>query len=166
MPGLVWSEALSVSMPAMDATHQEFVELLAAVQQADDASLMHHWQALIAHTQDHFAREDKWMRDTGFATNNCHGTQHAVVLQVLREGTARGEQGELAVIRQMADELAMWFPQHAQTMDFGLALHLKSLGYDPDTGEIAQTSALPRQAITGCGGTCGTTADNPSQALA
>lgn len=166
MPGLAWSEALSVSMPAMDATHQEFVDLLAAVQQADDASLMRHWQALIAHTQDHFAREDKWMRDTGFAPDNCHGTQHAVVLQVLREGTERGKQGELAAIRQMADELAMWFPQHAQTMDFGLALHLKSLGYDPDTGEIAQTSALPRQAITGCGGTCGTTADNPSQALA
>lgn len=158
MPSLVWSDALSLSMPVMDATHQEFVELLAAVELSDDVSLLHHWHALIDHTQAHFDNEDKWMRHTGFAPNNCHSMQHAVVLNVLRDGARRGAQGDLPAIRQMAHELALWFPHHAQNMDMGLALHLKSMGYEPATGTISQPASLPKQAISGCGGTCGTPA--------
>lgn len=154
MSSLVWSDALSLSMPAMDTTHQEFIDLLAQVEDADDAALLSHWRALIAHTVDHFGREDQWMRDTGFAPDNCHSAQHAVVLQVLREGEAQGAAGDLAPIRQMAHELTLWFPHHAQNMDFGLALHLKSMGYDPETGELQQPENLPKQTISGCGGTC------------
>lgn len=153
MSALVWSEALSLSMPAMDDTHQEFVELLAAVAQAPDAALPARWQTLIAHTEDHFGREDDWMRATGFAVGNCHSTQHAVVLSVMREGAERAARGDLAAIRTIAHELALWFPQHAQTMDAGLALHLKNLGYDPVTGELLKPSGLPTQPVTGCGST-------------
>jgi hemerythrin-like metal-binding protein len=156
MPSLVWSEALSLSMPVMDATHQEFVALLAKVEAADDATLLANWQTLIDHTDEHFAREDKWMQDTGFTPGNCHSSQHAVVLKVLREGAEMGAKGDLAPIRQMAHELALWFPHHAQNMDFGLALHLKSMGYDPETGELSQPEKLPEQAISGCGGACST----------
>jgi len=159
MSSLVWSDALSLSMPVMDSTHQEFVDLLASVQQSDDAALLHRWQALIDHTEEHFAREDKWMQDTGFAPGNCHSSQHTVVLKVLREGVARGLEGDLATIRQMAHELTLWFPHHAQNMDFGLALHLKSMGYDPETGELAKPELLPEQAISGCGGSCSTPAE-------
>ncbi|CAH0348639.1 Bacteriohemerythrin [Aquabacterium sp. CECT 9606] len=141
---LVWSEALSLSMPAMDDTHREFVDLLAAVQQSPDDQVVEAWQALLAHTEDHFGREDRWMLATGFAAGNCHATQHAVVLQVMREGLAQGQQGQLAPIRQIAHELALWFPHHAQSMDAGLALHLKSMGHDPVTGELP----YPRNAVT------------------
>ena len=141
---LVWSEALSLSMPVMDDTHREFVDLLAAVQQSPDAQLVEAWQALLAHTEDHFGREDQWMQATGFAPENCHATQHAVVLQVIREGLAQGLQGALGPIRQIAHELALWFPHHAQNMDAGLALHLKSMGHDPVTGELP----YPRNAVT------------------
>lgn len=151
MTRLVWSEALSLCMPVMDLTHQEFVELLDAVQSADDAALPTRWQALISHTQDHFDREDDWMAATGFAKDNCHSSQHTVVLGVMREGAERAAQGDLAVIRQIAHELALWFPQHAQTMDAGLALHLKNVGYDPVTGRLAEPSALPERALSGCG---------------
>lgn len=154
MSTLVWSDALSLSMPVMDTTHQEFVDLLAEVEAADDASLLQKWQALIEHTDEHFAREDKWMLDTGFAPANCHSSQHAVVLKVLREGAELGAAGDLAPIRQMAHELTIWFPHHAQNMDFGLALHLKSMGYDPETGELNNPEKLPEQAISGCGGSC------------
>lgn len=151
MPTLVWSDALSLSMPVMDDTHEEFVELLALVEASDDASLLRHWQALIEHTVDHFGREDDWMRATGFAPGNCHSTQHAVVLEVMRDSARRGAEGELNWVRRIAAELADWFPHHAQTMDAGLALHLKSVGYDPATGELEVPAALPAQAITGCG---------------
>ncbi len=154
MSSLAWSEALSLSMPVMDQTHMEFVDLLAAVEHAPDAALQRQWQALIDHTQVHFDQEDAWMQATGFAPQNCHSTQHKVVLQVLREGADAGSKGQLHVIRQMARELALWFPQHAQTMDASLALHLKSVGYDPSRGEAAHPDKLPAQAISGCGGSC------------
>ena len=105
----------------MDDTHREFVDLLAATELADDETLVARFAALIAHTEDHFGGEDKWMKDTKFSSSNCHTTQHNVILEVMREGLRRGrEKGDLALVRQMAHELGLWFPQHAQTMDAAL----------------------------------------------
>lgn len=152
---LQWSEALSLDMPLMDETHQEFVDLLAQVVRAPDDTLLGLWAALIDHTQAHFDREDHWMEATGFAPGNCHASQHNIILQVMREGGKRGLDGDLAIVRQMAHELGLWFPQHAQSMDASLALHLRSAGYDPVTGVISQPQALPATPIHGCGGdTC------------
>ena len=92
------------------------------------------------------------MRQTGFASVNCHATQHGVVLTVLRDGLAAGRAGRHDVIRQLAHELALWFPQHAQTMDAALALHLRGAGYDFATGQLPAGSALAAATpITGCG---------------
>ena len=152
---LEWSDALSLDLPLMDDTHHEFVELLALVEAAPDATLPQAWQDLIDHTDGHFGQEDAWMQATRFASGNCHSMQHKVVLQVMREGTARAEQGDLKVLRVMASELALWFPQHAQSMDASLALHLRRVGFDPATGVVHAPTALPEALIHGCGGaTC------------
>jgi len=155
MPSLPWSEGLALGLPFMDDTHKEFVDLLARAEASDDAGLPASWDELVAHTADHFGREDEWMLATGFSLGNCHSTHHKVVLQVLREGAARAHQGELAPVRQMIRELAAWFPQHAQTMDAALALHLRGVGYDAESGEVRQPEALPVAEISGCGsGSC------------
>jgi hemerythrin-like metal-binding protein len=155
---LQWSEALSLEMPLMDRTHQEFVALLADAVTAADSTVLAAWAQLIDHTQTHFDQEDRWMTATGFAAGNCHATQHQIILQVMREGAQRGAMGDLPLVRQMAHELGLWFPQHAQSMDASLALHLRSAGFDPITGAIAQPLALPAHKIHGCGGsTCGDT---------
>lgn len=152
MPALPWSEGLELGLSFMDDTHKEFVDLLARCEAADDAALPALWDELIAHTTDHFGREDEWMLATGFASGNCHGTQHKVVLNVLREGAVRAKAGDLAPARQMIQELAVWFPQHAQTMDAALALHLRGVGYDATTGEVHEPGKLPALEISGCGG--------------
>jgi len=152
MPALQWSDTLVLGLPTMDATHHEFVDLLSGVVGATDAELLALWKELVEHTDEHFAREDGWMKQTGFSATNCHTTQHEVVLQVMREGEKRGGQGDLAVVRQMADDLGVWFPQHAASMDAALALHLRSVGYDEATGEIHLPDALPQEAIEGCHG--------------
>ena len=168
MANLEWSDALALNLPAMDDTHQEFVELLAKVENAPDAKLLEQWTELIDHTDDHFGREDDWMQATRFASSNCHSMQHKVVLQVMREGLTRGQAGDLAVVRQMSHELAMWFPQHAQAMDASLALHLRRIGFDPVTGVVSMPDALPKDLIHGCGGACsdGESADAPATATA
>jgi hemerythrin-like metal-binding protein len=152
MPNLEWSDALALDLPAMDDTHREFVDLLAQVETASDETLLAHWRTLVDHTDEHFGREDQWMQATRFSSTNCHSVQHQVVLQVMREGITRAEAGDLGAIRQMARELAIWFPQHAQSMDAALALHLRGIGYDPLTGIVAMPEALPNSIIHGCGG--------------
>ena len=92
------------------------------------------------------------MQATRFSSTNCHSVQHKAVLQAMREGLAAGEAGEPSVIRQMARELAIWFPQHAQSMDAALALHLRSVGFDSSTGAFAMPGALPARIIHGYGG--------------
>ena len=155
MPPLEWSAALALDLPVMDDTHREFVDLLAQAGSADDSRLLQHWQTLIEHTDDHFGREDQWMQNTGFSSSNCHSIQHKVVLQVMREGVTLGQAGDLAAVRQMAHELGLWFAQHAQSMDAALALHLRSVGFDPASGVVHMPQSLPRAAIQGCGGaTC------------
>ena len=91
------------------------------------------------------------MRQTRFASGNCHSTQHHVVLSVMREGLVPGGAAQLDAIRRMAHELAAWFPQHAQSMDAALALHLRSVGFDVATGALAHPERLPAGAIHGCG---------------
>ncbi len=155
MPQLEWSDALALDLPLMDDTHREFVDLLAVVQDATDDTLLAHWTELIDHTDDHFGREDDWMLSTQFASSNCHTMQHKVVLQVMREGLQHGQAGDLAMVRLMAGELAVWFPQHAQAMDASLALHMRRVDFDPETGIVRRPEALPKDVIHGCGGaTC------------
>lgn len=151
MACLEWSDALSLDLPLMDDTHREFVDLLALVQCSPDDRLLAAWQRLIDHTDAHFGQEDRWMLSTRFAASNCHSMQHQVVLQVMREGAVQGSAGDLPALRAMASELALWFPQHAQSMDAALALHLRRAGYDPVTGVVSRPDELPAGSIAGCG---------------
>ena len=130
MPALQWSEDFVLDLAPMDSTHQEFVALLATVADASDGALMHAWQQLVEHTDDHFNREDRWMVDTRFSSSNCHTMQHSIVLQVMQQGLERGREGDLS-------------------MDAALAAHLHRVGYDPVTGTIYTPQALPRTEIHG-----------------
>jgi hemerythrin-like metal-binding protein len=166
MSTLTWTDNLALGLPVMDDTHREFVGLLTKVVTATDMSLLSLWRELITHTDTHFAREDQWMKDTGFASTNCHTTQHQVVLQVMREGDKHGNAGDLAIVRQMADELGIWFPQHAQSMDAALALHLRGVGYDKSTGQVNMPEAAPTEKIEGCHSTLCTSHDAQADKLA
>lgn len=154
MATLEWSSALELNVPAMDATHKEFVDLLAEVELASDDQLGRVWQHLIAHTEAHFGQEDRWMEATGFSVGNCHATQHKVVLEIMREGAKKAAAGDASMIRGMTPELASWFSYHAQTMDAALAQHMHSVGFDTETGLVQHAQALPETLISGCGGAC------------
>jgi hemerythrin len=103
------------------------------------------------------------MQLAGFASGNCHATQHKVVLTVLREGLALGAAGRLDAIRSMAHELAIWFPQHAQSMDAALALHLRGIGFDAATGAVLRPERLPASEISGCGSAACSPAPAPAE---
>ena len=158
---LAWSPELTLNHPQMDHTHEEFVELLGAAAAAlpgPEPELLSAFDTLVAHTVEHFGQEDRWMAATGFAPENCHAFQHQAVLQVMQECAKRAREGsDFEPLRLAVDELAVWFPQHAQMMDAALAQHLDSLGFDPATGQCREGALTTAEAgVTGCGGSsCG-----------
>ncbi|WP_374259273.1 hemerythrin domain-containing protein [Aquabacterium sp.] len=150
MSSFTWSEEMALDLPAIDHLHTECTDLINAVIAASDADLLSAWDKLIAHTAEHFAQEDRWMQDTGFAPNNCHSSQHAIVLKIMREGAEKGANGDLGIVRQMAQELTLWLPHHIDAMDAGLVMHLRNVGYNTETGEITAPEALPETTLTSC----------------
>ena len=150
MSSFTWSPEMSLDTPALDTLHTECTDLIAAVLDAGDDTLLGQWDRLIDHTAEHFAQEDRWMQATGFAPNNCHSSQHATVLQIMREGAEKGAKGDLAMVRQMARELTVWLPHHIDAMDAGLAQHLSEVGYDTVTGHISKPEMLPQNIVSSC----------------
>lgn len=154
MSALTWNEALALKQPRMDQTHREFVDLLCELEAALDAgpaALLPLMNAMVAHTDAHFAQEERWMAAIGFEPENCHSYQHSHVLQVLREVRRRlQEEDDVATVRLLVPELAQWFPLHAQSMDAGLAMTMLEVGYDPETGQLAH----PPHAASASGGGC------------
>lgn len=124
-PTIEWTNALALDFEPLDNAHRTFVALLALAQTADDAALAPSWLAVIKHTQQHFACEDRWMRESHFANASNHGLQHRVVLNVMREGLAMAQAGDTQALRTMTHELAGWFVKHTQSLDAALALHMR-----------------------------------------
>ena len=155
MAALNWTDALALQQPLMDDTHREFVDLLAAVeaavQRAEPAPAVSASLArFVAHTEAHFAQEDAWMATIGFAPTNCHATQHAQVLQLLREVQRRvQDDGNPALVAQLVPALAEWFVPHAKNMDGGLAQVMEATGFDPATGTMTHPpDAVSAQSLT------------------
>jgi len=156
MSAITWSEALALQQPRMDQTHREFVELLQGLEQAigsPGSALADQLAAMLGHTEAHFAQEERWMLDIGFAKENCHFFQHQQVLQVLREVLEMvRDKGEAKLVPVLVDELGRWFVGHAQMMDAALAQTMVERGYDAETGCLLQPLAADTAPITGCGG--------------
>ena len=152
MSTLAWTDTLVLNQPQLDTTHQEFVELLNAFGAALDGGgdALPAYQALLAHTEAHFAMEEDWMARCGFEAQNCHASQHAMVLKVMREALRyANELNDREPLNILRTELAGWFPQHAEMMDAALVFTMEQRGFDPLTGECRE--AVTATATQGCG---------------
>ncbi|WP_310388631.1 hemerythrin domain-containing protein [Roseateles sp.] len=160
---LNWTDALSLNQPQIDQTHQEFVALLnelgGCLQAAASSPLevLPIYQRLLVHTEAHFAIEEGFMAATGFAADNCHSKQHAMVLDVMREVLVHTlTTQDLAPLRNLLTELANWFPAHAEMMDAALVFHMTQVGFDPATGSFVEAALAGAAPISSCGsGSCG-----------
>lgn len=130
---LAWSDELVLGDARTDTTHQEFIDLVNATTASDATQKLPKYQALLAHTVEHFAQEERWMQACGVQPDFCHFGQHSSVLEVMREVERRATGGEIAYIDSMIEALVEWFPQHAQSMDTGLVAFLQEKGFDTDS---------------------------------
>lgn len=142
MAALDRSGAPSLGLPLMDHAREEFIDLLALVDEADNAQLPSAWRDLVECAAESFAREDVWMRATGYAFRKDHTIQHRVVLEVMREGALQAGEGRLLQVREMARQLRGWYEKHVQTMDAALAFHLRNVRFEPANADV-QAKASP-----------------------
>jgi hemerythrin-like metal-binding protein len=155
----------------MDATHREFVQLLATLEAAAQAAeragapttCRPALEALAQHTLAHFGQEERWMAQLGFEPQNCHQMQHDNVMKVLSEVQRRlGAEGDALdpeILPRLVQALADWFPTHALMLDAALAETMAERGFDPERDDDPAAAAAiaaatpPRQAepAGGCG---------------
>jgi hemerythrin len=138
-PEWIWSDRLSLKHDVMDETHQEFVALCAALSVNESATYLNRLDALIAHSIEHFAQEDTWMREASFPPAGCHQGEHDAVLQVMQEVRRRYADGEHDLGVSLAEELPLWFEHHVATMDNMLAQFLISNDFPAD--KLQETEA-------------------------
>ena len=147
---LAWNTTLVLDNPVMDATHVEFVALLNAVGAAPPGELYDALDAFVEHTAQHFAEEERWMRESGFPPLGCHQNQHRMVLDVAREVLQRVAKGETNLGQPLAAAIAEWFGDHVTVMDTVLKQYMEMQGYQPVMEEEALGEPCGAEAC-GCG---------------
>ncbi len=149
-----WTDALTLEMPAIGPTHHKFIDLLgvlerklgAGAETEIDASLAR----LLAHTESHFALEERWIAQLGIGCDNAHAFQHQAVLNVLREAQRLyAAERDRELVWRLATGLAHWFPAHGEAMDRALADALAERGRVPAPN--ADRAVRPANALHGPG---------------
>ena len=148
---LHWSSALAVGDARMDDTHEEFVAMLNQLLATPQDQQLPLYRQFVEHTVEHFAQEERWMLATGFSADNCHASHHATILDTMHAVVEHFEKEDKEIITRLAEALAEWFPQHAASMDAGLALHLKEVGFDSRTETLTDPSQVRPASMSGCG---------------
>lgn len=118
---LAWNDMLLLGHGPMDDTHREFVEVVGCLQAAEEHELGHRLDAVLAHLEQHFRQEEDWMRETGYPATDCHVDEHAAVRASGDDVKRALATGNSELCRRYADELAKWFPGHADYLDAPLA---------------------------------------------
>ena len=118
---MIWSDELLLGHPAIDAEHRERVALIGVLLSCSDAALGEQLQAFSAHADAHFADDDRQMVETDFPAAGCHADEHAKVVSSAREVLGLVTEGDAAIGRRFAEELARWFPGHVAHLDSALA---------------------------------------------
>lgn len=125
MPTIEKTPELSIHEPDIDQDHDAFIALVNKMQTATHAEFTALFDELVAHTEQHFARENKLMETYRFPAIAEHMGEHHRVLAELKRFKQRVDKGMIAMGHAYICELVpQWFALHVSTMDRALDAHL------------------------------------------
>jgi hemerythrin-like metal-binding protein len=95
---LEWNDSLSVSIPEIDAEHQNFILLVNKLNQAiighmDVEKVKYCMQSILLDAEKHFAHEEQLFKQWGYQDEEEHARKHAEVTRALDGIMAHFEQG-------------------------------------------------------------------------
>ncbi|GEJ58529.1 bacteriohemerythrin [Anaeromyxobacter diazotrophicus] len=128
-----------VAVAFMNADHREEARRLVALTEAlsalsqgrgDRGEVVRRWTALVQHTREHFAREERAMEQTRFPPRDVHRAEHELVLSAMEtEEQAFLQDGDAARLARYVDRaLPDWLRRHIETMDLVTARFLAARG--------------------------------------
>lgn len=121
------SALLKLDYTPIDHDHQEFIDLLNALDIAANSDFPVLFQQLYVHTEQHFDREAQLMRQSAFPAETEHSGEHQRVLGEFKQFKSRIDKGLIGFGRSFVRErLPQWFGLHICTMDNALTTHLKT----------------------------------------
>ena len=119
-----WLESDSVGIPAIDEDHKRLVllanELMISAFSGDKEDKEHlivqGLSELIMFTQDHFAREEEYMRRNAASNLEAHKKQHAEIVEKLFDLNNKLRKGELDIV-EVSTFLMDWLYSHMRGVD-------------------------------------------------
>ncbi|MEN8213660.1 MAG: hemerythrin domain-containing protein [Pseudomonadota bacterium] len=86
----------------------------------------------VAHTEQHFARENRYMQEYRFPAFPVHSAEHDAALNQLRQIQKQWhQQQQIAPLRQYVQhDWPLWFKQHISTMDNVTAQFLSQFDFE------------------------------------
>lgn len=124
---IVWTAALEIGHPEIDADHRAMVSLLNQVQTAsrrsDPLEVRSRLRALEALTRDHFAREEQLMLDIRYEMAARHQKAHIRLFEEIRAQIDDLNDGITSAVA-IAQFIRRWLMDHVETSDRLLAVAL------------------------------------------
>lgn len=128
-----WHAALAVGHPGVDEQHREIFRraqaLLDALGRGDRAEVIRHFDLLGGCAIEHFADEERLMRETGYPGLGVHRAEHERFIRDYRALRGLFEQHGIvpALTVRTGTWLADWLERHLGGADQRLAGHLAGL---------------------------------------
>lgn len=120
MESMVWSPAMELGNPVLDAAHRELFDEMLRLGSARDSELRAGFPVLADKLECDFREEEALMETIDYPGIKEHREQHARVLSALHHVDVE----DVAAARECLELLPQWFQVHLATMDTALAVGL------------------------------------------
>lgn len=125
-----WNDEYLTFNQVIDEQHQRLFEIINGIYDSirvgrGNESVAHALSDLTEFTRFHFATEEKYMAQAGFPGLDHHASEHARLLDEIRELRLRILDGSTVVTMNEMSFLKEWLLSHFTGPDRGLASYLK-----------------------------------------
>jgi hemerythrin len=115
-------DTLKVGVDSIDQRHEEFYILYESLKSVSNEEFLEAFDALILHTQNHFAEEEADMELIVYPNKAEHKQEHQKALDEMNYFREKALNGKLIFAKAYAKErLGDWFRNHLLNMDSDLA---------------------------------------------
>ena len=123
-----WSAEFELGIPDIDKEHRDLIALINELhaeigKTASTAEIIARLQEIYRQIADHFAHEEKHMREVRYMSYAEHKEDHEILLDDLRDIMEQVEDGCGYPEGRLARDLDYWFSEHFRTHD--ARLHTK-----------------------------------------
>ena len=106
---------------SMDTTHGEYLALQQTLLNGE-TDFLSGFEALVAHTKEHFAQEERWMEEGSFSGRSEHKEEHRKILGEMEGFLNKARNGRLPFARAFVREyLPEKIAHHIRNIDSELA---------------------------------------------